>query len=111
MGKMEMPSFPKNSPYRNRKILDLAAQCEYCCVCGQHGGGSIVACHSNAIEDGHGMGQKAHDIPCFGCAECHSRIDGRIDKHLTRGERRLIFYRGVYNTWLWMMKEGYLEVK
>lgn len=106
-----MPSFPKNKPYRNRKLLDLAEQSPICCVCGKINDGTVVACHSNSIQDGHGMGTKAHDIPCFGCHDCHARIDGRIDKHLTREERDLLFYRGVYNAWLICMKEGWLEVK
>ena len=98
-------------PYRNPKLLRLAERCEYCCICGKHGGGTIVACHSNSLCDGKGMGVKASDIPAFGCKECHDRVDGRIDKHLTRDERDLLFHRGVYNTWLLCMKEGWLEVK
>lgn len=55
------------------------------------------------------MGIKAHDIVAFGCKSCHDRVDGRIDKHLTRDERDLLFYRGVYNTWLLCMREGWLK--
>lgn len=106
-----MPSLPKNKPYRNRKLLGLAEQSPICCVCGKINDGTVVACHSNSIQDELGMGTKAHDIPCFGCHDCHARIDGRSDKHLTRDERDLLFYRGVYNTWLLCMKEGWLEVK
>lgn len=98
----------KEKNYRNRRLLDLAVEAP-CCVCHKGNDGTVVACHSNAIEDGHGMGIKAHDIPCYGCRECHDRIDGRVDKHLSRDERYLIFYRGVYNSWLWLMREGHLK--
>lgn len=98
-------------PYRNPRLLHLAENCEYCCGCGEHGRGTIVACHSNSLEDGKGTGTKAHDITAFLCKDCHDLIDGRTHKELTRDQRNLIFYKGVYNTWLYLMREGILEIK
>jgi 5-methylcytosine-specific restriction endonuclease McrA len=104
-----MPSLLKEKNYRNPRLLRLAEKSPICCICGKPNDGTVVACHSNSIQDGHGTGIKAHDLPAFGCRECHDRVDGRIDKHLTRDERALLFYRGVYNTWLLCMREGWLK--
>lgn len=101
-----MPSFPKNSPYRNRKLLDLAKDSPVCCICGEPNDGTVVPVHSDSLADGKGLGIKAHDIPAFGCMSCHQKIHG---KGLTKDEKELLFYRGVYNTWLLCMSEGWLK--
>ncbi len=103
-----MPSFPKEKNYRNPRLLRLAEKSPICCICGKPNDGTVVACHSNWGADGKGIGIKAHDIVAFGCKECHDLIDQRAGD-LTRDERALLFYRGVYNTWLLCMREGWLK--
>lgn len=42
---------------------------------------TTVLCHSNRLADGKGMGLKAPDeAACFGCASCHSILDGRAPR-------------------------------
>jgi hypothetical protein len=42
---------------------------------------TTVLCHSNRLADGKGMGLKAPDTEaCFGCASCHSILDGRAPR-------------------------------
>lgn len=102
-----MPSFPKKAPYRNNRLRELAKESPICTCCGKPNDGTVVGAHSNYLEDGKGTGQKAHDILAYACSDCHRMIDER----LTREESRLLFLRGVYNTFLWLLREGHLEVK
>lgn len=105
-----MKSFFKELPYRNPALLRLAEHSPICCICGKPNDGTVVACHSNSLSDGKGLGTKASDIVAYGCASCHSVIDGRSRKDLTREQRELLFYRGVYNTWLLLMRNGWMKL-
>lgn len=74
---------------------------------------TVVACHSNSAEHGHGMAQKADDIfVCYCCSTAHDFLDGRtrlieIDgepvRHLEQNRyRRDAFQRAMARTWrLW----------
>lgn len=96
--------------YRNPKLLKLAAKAPHCMCCGAHNEGQVVACHSNKQRHGRGMGYKAHDLCMFGCMDCHDQLDGRRGS-LTREEKDFMFYEGFYQTVLWLLQEGHLEVK
>lgn len=106
-----MPSFPKDLNYRNRKLLDLGRFAPKCFSCGSENTGIVIPAHSNAMRHGHGMGLKAHDIPAFVCKTCHDIIDGRMDVGMTRDERHEMYLAAVYETFLWLLREGYLVVK
>ena len=100
-------------PYRNEKLLKLAKEAPHCMAtgCFEHNYGQVVACHSNSIQDGKGMGTKAHDVVAFGCKSCHDFWDGRDNSDATPEQRRLDYYHAVYNTWVWLMQTGHLQVK
>lgn len=97
-------------PFRSPELLALASMAPHCMHCWVANHGQIVACHSNSQMHGKGMGVKAHDIPAYLCDECHSILDGRLGT-LTRHEKTLMFLYAVYETWLWLMRAGHLEVK
>lgn len=99
--------FQKDKPYRNQKLRDVARHVPYCMGCKKPNDGTIVGCHSNRQHDGKGTGQKAHDLLAYCCSECHAYIDGNGDKR----ERHCFFLQAVYNSIVWLLKEGYLEVK
>jgi len=103
---------PKTVTFRSRRLLDLAALCPRCMCCGGGRAGEMVGCHSNALEHGHGVGYKAHDLTAYCCGHCHNVIDGRPEGGtlLPHQERLLMFLRAVYNTTVWLLQEGYLEV-
>ncbi len=102
--------------YRNQWLLDLPGKAHPPCMnCGKRWDETVVACHSNQIEDGHGIGIKAHDIVAFLCSECHAQIDGRRERRggerrmPYREERLILFYHAVYKTWLWLMQHHWLN--
>ena len=95
----------KRKPYRNKKILE-AARDEPCLVnspyCNRDPSTTIAA-HSNKMDDGKGLSQKADDIfVAFCCASCHDYVDGRTggadsgrdgmhrNEYLDRGIKRTI---------------------
>ena len=101
-----MPAIPKNTPYRNKKMRKLASECTECMGCGAIcEPGSIVGAHSNRQQDGKGMGTKAHDLLAYLCPTCHRYVDGDGDKEV----RHNFFLQAVYNTVLWLLKNGHLK--
>lgn len=94
--------------YRNDLLLKLAAVVPECMRCGASNEGQVVACHSNQIRDGKGMGIKAHDLPAYLCTRCHDLVDGRTHPELTPNERELEHKRGVYRSWLWLQGSEFL---
>ena len=97
--------------YRNAKILALAHEVPHCCYCRESNEGQVVACHSNHIKHGKGTGVKAHDLPAYLCTHCHDIVDGRLGPHLSKRDRDAMFYEGAYETVLWLLLNGHLEVK
>lgn len=97
--------------YRNPKLLKLASMAPRCMnpACGCVNRGQIVACHSNSLRHGKGTGIKAHDIPAYLCDHCHDLLDGR-QGDLCRADKERLFLESVYQTWLWLMQEGLIEV-
>lgn len=107
---MSGPPQPKNIPYRNQKLRDLAKEVECCQFCFQLSCGGVVLAHSNKLKHGKGRGQKAHDVAMYLGMSCHDLYDGR-----TPGwgpEHRLLCEaKAVYNSFLWLLQNGHLEVK
>lgn len=107
-----MSSFFKKTAIRSRAILN-AARGEDCTlrvpgVC-LNESDTVVACHSNSHEDGHGKGIKSADIyVAFGCARCHAWLD---NGHATRDEKRDIFHRGMKATWLRLVELDVVKIK
>ena len=99
--------------YRNKKVLELAGECDHCMWCGGGEQGWIVAAHCNSQEFGKGMGLKASDIPvAYLCHTCHEMIDRpAASSHLSRMDRELIFFKASAKTMLWLAQEGHLEIK
>lgn len=97
-------------PYRNSKLLKLAAKAPRCMIC--HGGceGEMVGCHSNYLRHGHGTGIKSHDLVVYACGTCHDLLDGRR-KGWDSMQKELAWSDGLFNTFLWLFKSGHLDVK
>ena len=96
-------------PFRSEELRALAAKAPHCMLCGARNTGDVVACHSNSLRDGKGMGQKAHDVVAFLCPSCHDHIDGRVG-HLTEFERHMRFLEGQYASTVWLLQSGHLRV-
>lgn len=99
---------PKDKPYRNQKLRDLARFTPHCMNpwCKKPNDGDVVLCHSNRLEDGHGTSQKASDVPCYCCKKCHDIIDGR-EPGYGQQERDLIRLETTYKSVEWFLKECY----
>lgn len=95
--------------YRNPRLLALARQAPRCMSCGRANDGTVVAAHSNAQRHGKGMGIKAHDLPAYLCFRCHSEVDG-VAGSFNRHERDRIWLDGMFQTFLWLLQEGHLQV-
>ena len=107
-----MRSMPKDPPYRNQKLRDLAKECPHCMYCGKANEGDVVLAHSNRQRDGKGMGIKPSDVPCYLCYKCHGIADGRLEPNgWTWEERGEIIREAAYYSTLWLLKEGYLVTK
>ena len=101
-----MSSYLKTKAYRNPQLLKLAkdAPCSICCSYG-----TTVSAHSNLLEHGKGMGRKASDAAiCFLCYNCHSKLDQGQDSY---EDKRSKFFEACTSTYIWLMDNGYLEVK
>ena len=108
-----MSSFPKTTNYRNKRILELAGECDHCMWCGGGSKGWIIAAHCNCIEFGSGKGIKASDIPVsYLCSHCHELVDNPpASSHLSRMDRELLFFKSSAKTLCWLANEGHLEIK
>lgn len=92
--------------FRSQKLRDLAKEAPICFCCGKANDGTVVGAHSNAIQDGHGAGQKAHDLLAYVCADCHRDID-----HHWKTWGRDTFYAACYSSTVWLLQSGYLIVR
>ena len=95
-------------PFRSQALRDLAAKCPKCMWCGAPNHGQIVACHSNRLRDGKGMGLKAHDVPAFLCSDCHRIVDEDGSRSIQ--EREQMFFEAAFHTWTWLLISGHLVV-
>ena len=98
--------------YRNKRLLEVArgqsCMLQIPGVCNGNNE-TVVACHSNQLAHGKGMGTKAHD--CFvawGCSACHAAIDS--GSQLSYEQKKDYWQRGHELTLLAMFEAGMLEV-
>ena len=96
-------------PFRSEEMRKLASAAPNCMNCGEVNRGQVVACHSNSLSHGKGIGQKAHDVPAYLCGDCHDLLDGRTG-NLTREEKRAMFLESAYKTILWLLQSNHLQV-
>ena len=107
--KGEGASILHQGPFRSSALLSLAAKAPRCMNCGTANRGQVVACHSNSLLHGKGMGTKAHDIPAYLCGECHDLLDGRAGT-LTSFEKSQMFYRAAFDSMVWLFQSDHLKV-
>ena len=94
-------SHEKYIPYRNKKILETARG-EFCQLCGRYDG-TIVAAHSNLLQDGKGVGKKSDDcFIAFLCYVCHVGYD----RHKISQED---FHLAMKRTWKILLTKGILK--
>ena len=96
-------------PFRSQTLRDLAADVPHCMRCGKRNEQDIVGCHSNSLELGKGMSQKAHDLLAYGCRGCHDIFDG-ITPGYTREEREAEWMKAAIKSMVWLLQEGHLQV-
>lgn len=92
--------------YRNPKLRALAKDMP-CVLCHRQDGTTVWA-HSNDSRHGKGTGLKAHDV--FGaalCFECHTALDSGAG---LRATKRDIFQEAMEKTWLYLWREGLVQV-
>lgn len=95
--------------YRNKKLLDLANECEQCQSCLNHGRGTISAAHSNQLRDGKGRGVKAHDYRiAYLCYQCHYELDQGTS--LSKTDRNTMWEEAHRRTIGWLFENGHLKV-
>lgn len=93
--------------FRSRKLLDIAhdAPCMLKLVpCF----GDVVACHSDSLADGRGVGHKSHDCLCVpGCMACHAVFER---KNLGRSQYEVVHMQALKKYLVWLWTEGRVKV-
>lgn len=92
--------------YRNRPYLNLLR--ELPCMLQLSCEGQIVACHSNLLRHGRGVGHKSHD--CFavaGCTNCHSWLD---TSGAPREEKEQMFMAALERQWLFLFQHNLIKI-
>ena len=102
--------------YRNRKLLDCARGLP-CQNCGADDG-TISPAHSNLSEHGKGKGLKAHDAFWAAlCNACHRWLDNQAGPAddpsgvFSAANKREMFLRAMYRTWLELWRRGLVVVR
>jgi hypothetical protein len=95
--------------YRNRKLLDLMREAPCCLQLGVPGCGNFpsVACHSDMLYHGRGVGHKSHDcLAVPGCPACHESFQRRW-----LGEGYSAAWAAAMSRWLvWAFENGKIGV-
>jgi hypothetical protein len=92
--------------YRNKDLLRAVSQLP-CQICGLEG--QTQASHSNQLEDGKGMGIKAHDnFVAAICVKCHAEIDQ--GKTYTKEVRKAVWDKAHKRTIAELFQRGKLKV-
>lgn len=92
--------------YRNKDLLRAVSQLP-CQICGKEG--ETQASHSNQLEDGKGMGIKAHDCYIAAiCFTCHAEIDQ--GKTYTKDVRKAVWDKAHKRTIGELFKRNKLKV-
>lgn len=101
--------------YTNRALLDLChgAPC-YARVTGCTGGTDpyqpSVPAHSNALEDGKGVGKKSHDHRAMpACPSCHWQLD--FGTMLTTEQKQDVFNIGIARWLTHLLTSGKITIK
>ena len=95
--------------FRCSDLLKLASIAPHCMGCEEANTGQVVGCHPNSLAMGKGMGQKAHDLVCYLCHECHDILDGRAGT-LDRFEKEVLYLRTFHLSMDWLFQAGHLKV-
>ena len=92
--------------YRNRKYLDFLRKLPCMLkIDGECSGGQTVACHSNYLRHGRGVGHKSADSYAIaGCNECHQEFD----RNLHRLDRSDIYSMAVERQLAWLVENDYI---
>lgn len=102
--------------YENRRLLNLChgAPCMLQfngCTGGTDGERPSVPCHSNWLEDGKGVGYKAHDFTAVpGCPHCHDELDRRNGTPLATSLRLEIFRNAQRRWWAYLWTNELVRV-
>ena len=87
--------------WRNKKLLEIVREAP-CQHCGTEDG-TVVAAHSNQLQDGKGRGLKAHDYRIAAlCFRCHYELDQ--GSRLTKEERRELWEESHRKTIGWLFE-------
>jgi hypothetical protein len=102
---------PKTPAFRCQKLRDLAEEAPHCMrrACRVVNVGQVVGCHRGGLAHGRGMGHKTHDLVAYLCGDCHNLIDRRTG-NLTPEEADQEFLDAYYESNLWLLESGHLEV-
>lgn len=93
--------------HRDRKLLDVARDAPCLLQLGPCSG-QVVACHSDQLEDGRGVGHKSHDCLCVsGCVACHAKF---TRAYLGRAQYAEIHTKALKRYIVWMWTEGKVKV-
>lgn len=94
--------------FRNPKLLKYAKDAPKCFCCDTPNDGTVVACHSNKIADGKGMGIKASDAAiAFMCHACHRDYD--TGKH-SRVYKDAKFNEASLKTLRWLIESERMKI-
>ena len=92
---------------RDRKYLNLAREAP-CCLQIACDGSQVVACHSDMLEDGRGVGHKSHDcLAVPGCVTCHALFERG---NLGREEYSRVHARALKRYLVWAFENRRLMV-
>lgn len=95
--------------YRNKKLLDLANECEHCTSCDRFSRETITAAHSNQLRDGKGRGIKAHDYRiAYLCHSCHYELDQ--GNRLTKEDRTRMWEEAHRKTIAWLFENNHIKI-
>lgn len=113
---MSTIAIPKDTEYRNRKLLDLAHRDENACGNCERPGPCEPA-HSNMSQHGKGERRKAHDLFVAAlCHDCHAWLDQGRGPDPTglwsddRADKQAMWRRAADRTWLRWWRLGWIKV-
>jgi hypothetical protein len=97
--------------YENRALTALAKHVPCMFTFPHICSGDTVACHSNWLEWGKGVGKKCSDWAwASGCLEAHKTIDGRIQPTFSEDERRYYWLQAYISTQDYIWRERLVRV-
>lgn len=92
---------------RSRKLLDLAREAPCFLELGPCFG-QVVACHSDQLADGRGVGHKSADcLAVPGCVDCHAKF---TRAHLGRGQYEVVHTKALKRFIVWQWENDKVKV-